>query len=135
MLMQLVRRSDEGSEVNLTPMLDVTFILLIFFVVTASFVKEAGVEVRRPQAATAEDNARSNILIAITADGQIWVDKREIDPRAVRANIERLLADNPRGSVIIQADKDSRNEVLVRVMDAAREAGVTDVALAATRAD
>ena len=127
------RRSRErgGSEVNLTPMLDVVFIMLIFFIVTASFVKEAGIDVTRPPAATAERKERGNILVAITANDQIWIDRRPVDPRALRANIERMHAENPQGSVVIQADKASKNGLLVQVMDAARLAGVKNVSLAA----
>jgi biopolymer transport protein ExbD len=125
------RRNAEKSEVNLTPMLDVVFIMLIFFIVTASFVKEAGIDVTRPPAATAERKERGNILIAITSNDQIWIDRRPVDPRFVRANIERLHAENPQGSVVIQADKLSKNGLLVQVMDAARLAGVSNVSLAA----
>ena len=121
----------EESEVNLTPMLDVVFIMLIFFIVTASFVKEAGIEITRPPAATAERKERGNILVAITKDNQIWIDRRQVSPQALRANIERLHAENPQGSVVIQADEKSENGLLVRVMDAARLAGVSSVALAA----
>ncbi len=124
-------RKTETSEVNLTPMLDVVFIMLIFFIVTASFVKEAGIEITRPPAATAERQERGNIMVAITANDQIWIDRRPVDPRFVRANIERLHAENPQGSVVIQADKDSKNGLLVQVMDAARLAGVKSVSLAA----
>ncbi len=129
------RRAEEESEVNLTPMLDVVFIMLIFFIVTASFVKEAGIDVTRPNAATAEMKQRGNILIAITASDQIWIDKRQVDPRAVRANIERLHAENPQGAVVIQADKQSKNGLLVTVMDAARLAGVDNVSIAAEVVD
>ncbi len=125
------QRQDDENEVNLTPMLDVVFIMLIFFIVTASFVKEAGIDISRPPAATAVRKERGNILIAITQNDQIWIDRRQVDPRALRANIERLHAENPQGSVVIQADKDSRNGLLVQVMDASRMAGVTSVALAA----
>ena len=124
-------RNKPESEVNLTPMLDVVFIMLIFFIVTASFVKEAGIDITRPPAATAERKERGNILIAITNNDQIWVDRRQVDPRALRANIERLHAENPQGSVIIQADVESKNGLLVQVMDAARLAGVRSVSLAA----
>ena len=124
-------RGEEESEVNLTPMLDVVFIMLIFFIVTASFVKEAGIDVSRPPAATAERKERGNILVAITANNQIWIDRRQVDERAIRANIERMHAENPQGSVVIQADKDSKNGLLVKVMDAARLAGVSNVSLAA----
>jgi biopolymer transport protein ExbD len=124
-------RDIEESEVNLTPMLDVVFIMLIFFIVTASFVKESGIDVNRPDAATAEKKERGNILIAITDSGQFWVDKRQVDPRALQANIERLHAENPQGAVVIQADEDSKNKYLVMAMDAARLAGVKNVSLAA----
>ncbi len=124
-------RDVEESEVNLTPMLDVVFIMLIFFIVTASFVKEAGIDITRPPAATAERQERGNILIAITANNQIWIDRRQVHPRALRANIERLHAENPQGSVVIQADEKSQNGLLVRVMDAARLAHVKNIALAA----
>ena len=124
-------RPAEEDEVNLTPMLDVVFIMLIFFIVTASFVKEAGIDITRPPAATAERKERGNILIALTANDQIWIDRRQVDPRALRANIERLHAENPQGTVIILADEASKNGLLVRVMDAARLAGVPNVSLAA----
>ena len=131
--MRRSRRSfnDDESEVNLTPMLDVVFIMLIFFIVTASFVKEAGIDITRPPAATAERKERGNIIVAITANNQIWIDRRPVDPRALRANIERLRAENPQGSLIIQADTKSENGLLVLVIDAARLAGVTTVSLAA----
>jgi biopolymer transport protein ExbD len=128
-------REEEESEVNLTPMLDVVFIMLIFFIVTASFVKEAGIDVSRPPAATAERKERGNILVAITENDQIWIDRRQVDPRALRANIERLHAENPQGAVVIQADKNSKNGLLVQVMDAARLAGVSNVSLAAEIVD
>jgi len=122
---------EEESEVNLTPMLDVVFIMLIFFIVTASFVKEAGVEVNRAPAETAERRDRGNILVAITESDQIWIDRKEVDPRALRANIERLYAENPQGQVVIQADRASKNRLLVEVMDAARAAGVENVSISA----
>ena len=125
------RREQDESDIDLTPMLDVVFIMLIFFIVTASFVKEAGIEVTRPPAATATREERGNILVAITENDQIWMDRRQVDPRALRANIERLHAENPQGSVVIQADIKSKNGLLVQVMDAARLAGVKSVSLAA----
>jgi len=122
---------EEDNEVNLTPMLDVVFIMLIFFIVTASFVKEAGIEVNRPSAATAERKEKGNILVAISENNQIWIDRRQVDPRALRANIERMHAENPNGAVVIQADVESKNGLLVQVMDAARMAGVKSVSIAA----
>ena len=124
------RRKSE-SEVNLTPMLDVVFIMLIFFIVTASFVKESGIEISRPGASTAVRKERGNILIAISANDQIWMNRRQVDPRALRANIERAHAENPQGAVVIQADKAAKTGLLVQVMDAARQAGVKDISLAA----
>ena len=122
---------EEENEINLTPMLDVVFIMLIFFIVTASFIKEAGIDVNRPDAPTSERVEDANILIAISANDEIWIDRRLIDPRAVRANIERMHAENPKGSVVIQADKKSTNETLVTVMDASRAAGVYNISIAA----
>lgn len=121
---------EEESAIDMTPMLDVVFIMLIFFIVTASFVKEAGIDVNRPDAATAVQKDRANILIAISENNEIWIDKRLVDVRAVQANIERLYAENPQGSVVIQADQESNTRVLIKVMDAARSAGVYDVSVA-----
>ncbi len=126
-----VHHADEETEINITPMLDVVFIMLIFFIVTASFIKESGIEVDRPSAVTAVVKEKGNILVAITAGGEIWIDRRRVDPRAVRANIERLHAENPQGSVVIQADKNSTTEMLIGVMDSARQAGVYNVSIAA----
>ncbi len=126
---------EEEDAVNLTPMIDVVFIMLIFFIVTASFVKESGIDVNRPNAATAERKEKGNILVAISEDNQIWIDRRQVDPRALRANIERMHAENPNGAVIIQADEESKNKLLVLVMDAARMAGVKNVSIAAEVVD
>ena len=129
------RRNKERDEstIDITPMLDIVFIMLIFFIVTTSFVKETGVEVNRPNAATAVRDERGNILIAITANDEIWIDKRMIDLRSVRANVERLKAENPEGSVIIQADKASETGFLVETMDQVRLAGVQNVSIAASQ--
>ncbi|MBY0400463.1 biopolymer transporter ExbD [Myxococcota bacterium] len=120
-----------SAEVDLTPMLDVVFIMLIFFIVTASFVKEAGIDVNRPPAETSEPKDKGNILIAITESGQIWIDRHAVDPSSLQAHIERLHGENPQGSIVVQADKNSQNGLLVTVMDAARDAGVTQIAIAA----
>ena len=128
------KNSQEAAEteatIDLTPMLDVVFIMLIFFIVTASFLKEAGIEVNRPEASTSQPKENVNILVAISANNEVWMDKRRIDVRAVRANIERLHAENPKGAVVIQADNKSNTETVAAVLDAAREAGVYDVSLA-----
>tara|TARA_B100001057_G_scaffold238516_2_gene238819 strand:- start:888 stop:1271 length:384 start_codon:yes stop_codon:yes gene_type:complete len=121
----------DGDEINLTPMLDVVFIMLIFFIVTASFVKEAGIDVNRPDAPVTETKPEdANILIVVDANDDIWIDRRIIDPRAVRANIERLHAENPKGSVVIQPNKQSTNKMLVTIMDSARSAGVYNISIA-----
>jgi len=122
--------AEAEAQIDLTPMLDVVFIMLIFFIVTASFIKEAGIEVNRPEASTAQPKENVNILVAISANNEIWMDKRRIDVRAVRANIERMHAENPKGAVVIQADNKSNTETVAAVLDAAREAGVLDVSLA-----
>jgi len=133
-LAKMLQDQDEKEDIDMTPMLDVVFILLIFFIVTASFVKEAGIDVNRPEAATAVKKQRANILVAISDQGDIWINKRKIDIRAVQANIERLKAENPQGTVVIQADKKSTTDTLIKVMDAARAAGVFDVSIAAQEA-
>ena len=127
---KLIGGEEEENEINLTPMLDVVFIMLIFFIVTASFIKEAGIDVNRPPAVTADKQEDAAILIAISENDEIWIDRREIDPRAVRGHIERLHAENPKGSIVIQADRESTNEYLVIVMEAAKAAGVTNIAIA-----
>ncbi|ADU66654.1 biopolymer transporter ExbD [Desulfurispirillum indicum] len=124
---------NSSAEIDMTSMMDVVFIMLIFFIVTTSFVKEAGIEVSRPAAATAERQERANIMIAVSENGDIWIDQRQVDLRAVRANVERLRAENPEGAVVIQADASSRTGILVEVMDQVRLAGVLDVAIAASR--
>jgi biopolymer transport protein ExbD len=126
-----ILEEEDDTEINMTPMLDVVFIMLIFFIVTASFVKEAGIDVNRPEAATAVQKDRAGILIGINAKGEVWINKRRIDVRAVQANVARLHAENPQGTVVIQADKKATTDVLIKVMDGARAAGVFDVSIAA----
>lgn len=129
------RRTDEqdSAQIDMTSMMDVVFIMLIFFIVTTSFVKEAGIEVNRPTAASAERQERGNIMIAVSESGAIWIDGRQVDLRAVRANVERLRAENPEGAVVIQADEASRTGILLQVMDQVRLAGVHNVAVAASK--
>jgi len=124
-------QDDEEAEINLTPMLDVVFIMLIFFIVTAVFVKDPGVEVSRPDAVTAITPERGSIFVAVTANNEIWVDQRSVGSDGVRAAIERLLAENPEGGVVIQADNGAANEFVINVMDAARAVGIEDVTIAA----
>lgn len=126
-------RQKTGTELNITPMIDVIFILLIFFLATTSFVKETGLQVERPSAASAERQERANILIAISENGEIWMGGRMLDIRTVRANVEQALAENPEGAVIITADKSSTTGLLIQVMDQARLAGVSNVSIAALK--
>ena len=126
------RRSKRNSlELNIAPLIDMVFILLIFFLVTTSFVRETGVDVKRPSATTATSKENATILIAVTADNQIYVDRQLVDVRAVQVHVERALAENPKGSVVIVADRASRTGTAVQVMDACRQAGAMDVAIAA----
>ncbi len=122
-------QSDDESDINLTPMLDVVFIMLIFFIVTATFIKQPGQTVLRPDAETAEQKPTVAMLIAITPNGEIWIDKKRVDPATVRAHIEKLHAENPKGGLVIQADKKSTNEKLMAVLNAARAAGLQEVAI------
>ena len=125
----LVAAEDE-TQVDITPMLDVVFIMLIFFIVTSTFVKESGVDVTRPDAETAVKTDALTIQIGITANNQIWFDKRLVDKRAVRANVEKGLAESPGAAVIIVADAFSNTEALIDVMDQARLAGAQSISVA-----
>ncbi len=120
---------EEAQAIDLTPMLDVVFIMLIFFIVTATFIKEAGKEVLRPDAVTGDSKPSASILIAVGADDEIWIDRKKVDPRSLRLVIERMRADNPNGTVSIQADTKAKIEFVLEVANAAREAGVTDVSV------
>jgi len=122
-----------GSEVNINmgPLVDMVFLLLIFFVVTTSFVKETGIDVQRSTAATAERQERGNIMLGISADGQVYMEGKRIDVRSVRALIERALAEDPESGVVIVADKDSSTGTVVQAMDQCRLAGAKNVSLAA----
>ncbi|CAM4349715.1 ExbD/TolR family protein [Vibrio astriarenae] len=124
--------SNEEAAIDMTPMLDIVFIMLIFFIVTTSFVKEAGIEVSRPSANTAQVVKNGNIMVAIGAAGDVWVDKRRIEVDAVRANIERLRAESPEGAVVIQADTEANAGTVVKVMDQIKMAGVENISIAAT---
>lgn len=126
--------SDEAA-IDMTPMLDIVFIMLIFFIVTTSFVKEAGLEVNRPTASSAQTVKKGNIMVAIGAAGDVWVDKRRIEVDAVCANIERLRAESPDGAVVIQADTEANAGVVVKVMDQIKMAGVESISIAATNKD
>lgn len=122
-------RTDEESDINLTPMLDVVFIMLIFFIVTATFIKQAGIEVLRPEALTATQKPTVSVLIAVGENGDIWIDKKKVDTGSVRAHIERLHAENPKGGLVVQADKGAKVEKVMAVLSAARAAGLVEVAI------
>lgn len=121
---------EEESEINLTPMLDVVFIMLIFFIVTANFIKEPGLEINRPDSETSEVQENAAILIAVGPIGEIYMDGRRIDVRQVKANVIRMIAENPQGTVVIQADEKSTADTIIDVMDEVREAGVLDISIA-----
>lgn len=125
------RRAEEESQIDLTPMLDVVFIMLIFFIVTASFVKESGIDVNRPPTTDQPppDSANKNIVFNIDDAGEITLEGRRIDVRSVRANVERIHAENPEAKVIISASPKAKTEVFVEISDQAREAGVYDISL------
>ncbi|MEO1232406.1 MAG: biopolymer transporter ExbD [Myxococcota bacterium] len=125
------KRAADESAVDITPMIDIVFIMLIFFIVTASFVKESGVEVDRPENVRNEDQSeKASIPVLIDENNQVWVGGRPVDIRAVRANIERVRAENPEGGVVVNANPRSKNGVLVMVVDAAKLAGAPSVSLA-----
>jgi len=129
----LMKKKDqeEAGEIDLTPMLDVVFILLIFFIVTSVFVTEAGIDVSKPEASTAAETSGDLILIAVGPAGDIWIDGDQIDPRFVRSRFELRLADAPNSAVIIQADQNANNEMVMLILEAAREANIEDVRISA----
>ncbi len=122
--------SDADSEINLTPMLDIVFIMLIFFIVTTSFIKESGINVNRPAAKTAVTKEKTNAVVGIRDNGEIWIDKHLVDIRSVRSFAERLLAENAKATVVVAADRDVKTWVLVEVMDQIRMGGIEDVSIA-----
>ncbi|MCK5120478.1 MAG: biopolymer transporter ExbD [Methylomarinum sp.] len=122
--------SEQTADIDMTPMLDIVFIMLIFFIVTTSFVKESGIDVNRPTAQTATRKEQGNIIVSIKPNGDVWIDKRLVDIRAVRANVARLHAEQPLGSVVIAADKETKVKVLTQVMDQIRLAGIMNASIA-----
>ena len=121
----------KNIDLNIAPLIDMVFILLIFFLVTTSFVRETGVDINRPTAATAVSKEKTNILVGVTKDDRIFMDRREIDIRSVRANVERALAENPEGAVIVVADRESQTGIVINVMDECKLAGAKNVSLGA----
>ena len=129
------RQADaDEAEIDLTPMLDVVFIMLIFFIVVASFLKEAGIEMNRPDSnQNPPETDATSIVVTITGDNQIWMENRRVDIRAVRANIQRLLAEDPEAPVTIRVEKGAEAGIVIDVADAARESGVGAVNWASDR--
>ncbi len=129
--MRRIRKTqEEDAKIDITPMLDVVFIMLIFFIVTASFIKESGAKVEKPEAVTSVKKPKATILLAIDENDEVWLDKNNIDPRAIKATIGRLRAENPEGEVVVQADVESTAETLIKVVDALKDAGITIPAVA-----
>ena len=126
-------RKSRTTELNMAPLIDMIFILLIFFLVTTSFVKESGVEVKRPIASSAEDQEKTNMIVAVTRDGTIHIENQMIDIRSVRSQMERFRHENPMGNVVITADRESMFGVSIEVLDQVRLAGITNVVVAATK--
>lgn len=118
------RNQEEDAKIDITPMLDVVFIMLIFFIVTASFIKESGATVIKPDAETSVKRPSATILLAIDENDKIWLDRKTIDPRAIKANISRLRAENPEGEVVVQADIESSAKAVIDVIDGLKKAGI-----------
>ncbi|MCZ4373718.1 biopolymer transporter ExbD [Vibrio diazotrophicus] len=133
--MRLGRRQSqqEEAQIDLTSMLDIVFIMLIFFIVTSSFVRESGVEVNRPTASNVVSQKDAGIFVAITSANDIFIDKRQVDVERVQATLEHLLLEQPEASLVIQADEHAYNGTVVQVMDAAKGAGVKSITLAAEK--
>ena len=123
--------TEEDTEINITPMLDIVFIMLIFFIVTTSFIKETGIDPRRPEAQTAAKQERGNILIAISDTGQIWMQRKRVDLLEVRSLVETARKETPESSAIIVADTESQTGLLIDLMDQVRLGGVTNISVAA----
>ncbi|MFT5923235.1 MAG: biopolymer transport protein ExbD [Paraglaciecola sp.] len=123
-------RVEEDATIDMTPMLDIVFIMLIFFIVTTVFVKEAGVDVNKPNGSLAVMPKNANIFIAVTEDGKVWIDKREVDVDLVRSNLERLMAEQPSDVIIIQADKEAEHGIVIEVMDQIKMAGIDRISIA-----
>ena len=126
-----LRLRNKQTELNMTPLIDMVFILLIFFIVTTSFVKEAGVEINRPVANTAVTNESTSLVIGITQSNEVWIEGKIYDVRSVRGYMNRFLAETPEGAVVIAADKECKSGLLIKVLDACRESGATNLSVAA----
>jgi biopolymer transport protein ExbD len=123
-------QQEEETEINMTPMLDIVFIMLIFFIVTAVFVKEAGISVLKPEAETARKLPQVSVMIAVTSDDEIWINREPTDIDALRTTVEKLYAENPKGTIAIQGDDEADAVLVMKVYDAVRDAGVDKIAIA-----
>ena len=119
----------EGQAIDLTPMLDVVFIMLIFFIVTASFIKTPGIEVRRVEAETADSYKKASILVAVNDQSEVWIDKKRVEKSALKLVLTRLFSENPKGGMVIQADNESNIEMVAEISDIARQIGISPVAV------
>jgi len=118
-----------ADEINVTPLMDIVYIMLIFFIVTSTFVKEPGAEINRPEALTAKDRKFATILVAIDAENKIWIDKDEVPLETVRTAVEQLKTENPKGTAVVQVDRKASSRYLVEVVNQIRDAGVSDIAV------
>lgn len=118
-----------GDDVNVTPLLDIVFIMLIFFIVTSTFVKEPGVEILRPEAETATERKFASILVAVTEEDEIWINKEQVELQDVRILVEELARENPKATAVVQADEKAKTRYLVEVVNQIRAAGIADVAV------
>jgi biopolymer transport protein ExbD len=123
----------DEEDVNVTPLLDIVFIMLIFFIVTATFIKEPGIQVQRPPADTAQQQKLVSILVAISTDNRIWINRKEVPLEGVRVAVERLRRENPKGSAVIQSDAGAHSKYLIEVLQQIRDAGVNDVVAVSTK--
>lgn len=127
------KQQADDEDVNVTPLLDIVFIMLIFFIVTSTFIKEPGVQVQRPDAETAEDQRLVSILVAVTGENEIWINRELVPMEGVRAAVERIRRENPKGSAVMQVDSAAHSRYMVEVLQRIRDAGVTDVVAVSTK--
>ena len=127
---QLTSRTEEDEDVNITPLLDIVFIMLIFFIVTSTFIKEPGTDVLRPDAETADENIKFAIMVAVNGEDEIWINREQVRLDEVEFKIKELRRETPEGNAIVQVDKDARSELMLDVIQKVKEAGVTNVSIA-----
>ena len=119
----------QGETIDLTPMPDVVFIMLIFFIVTASFIKLPGVEVNKVDTSTEDSYKKVGILVAVSENNEYWIDKKRVETTSLKINLTRLFNENPKGGMVIQADNESNIEAVAKVADIARDIGISPVAV------